>query len=160
MTGLRPGSLAVAAREARWILRDPVARFLIFAVPVIAFTLLGLTFSSAVVRGLDVVVVDRDDSTTSRLFVETLAAAPGIAIADRANDLGAAASAIRAGRAIAAASRAVAPAQQAVGDRADPGPGLVPEEYVLANPALNYAQFLLRAVLPTVLHVVIAISTG
>ncbi len=36
----------------------------------------------------------------------------------------------------------------------------MPEEYVLANPALNYAQFLLRAVLPTVLHVVIAISAG
>src|SRR5262249_21636037 len=33
-------------------------------------------------------------------------------------------------------------------------------QYVLTNPALNYAQFLLRAVLPTVLHVVIAISTG
>ena len=40
------------------------------------------------------------------------------------------------------------------------GAGLVPEEYVLSNPALNYAQFLLRAVLPTVLHVVIAISAG
>jgi ABC-2 type transport system permease protein len=38
--------------------------------------------------------------------------------------------------------------------------GLVPEEYVLANPALSFAQFLLRAVLPTVLHVVIAISAG
>jgi len=31
---------------------------------------------------------------------------------------------------------------------------------VLANPALSYAQFLLRAVLPTVLHVVVAISAG
>jgi hypothetical protein len=40
------------------------------------------------------------------------------------------------------------------------GTGLVPEEYVLANPALNFAQLLLRAVLPTVLHVVIAISAG
>lgn len=204
MTPLRPGLLAVAAREVRWIFRDPVARFLLFGVPVIAFTVLGLTFSSAVVRGLNIVVVDRDNSTTSRLFVQTLAAAPGIAIADRANDLGAAARAIRSGRAIAAvylpsefgkdvlagraprpvaftntqyftpgnnaaksirdamaaASRAVAPAQQAIGDRADPGPGLVPEEYVLSNPALNYAQFLLRAVLPTVLHVVIAISAG
>ena len=34
-----------------------------------------------------------------------------------------------------------------------PGP-LVVEQYVLTNPALNYAQFLLRAILPTVLHVV------
>ena len=37
---------------------------------------------------------------------------------------------------------------------------LVVEQYVLTNPALNYAQFLLRAVLPTVLHVVIAIAAG
>jgi ABC-2 type transport system permease protein len=188
----------------RWILGDPVARFLLFGVPVIAFAVLGFTFSRAVVRGLDVVVVDIDNSATSRLFIQTVAAAPGIAIAERANDLGAAASAIRAGRAIAAiylppefgkdvfagraprpvaltntqfftpgnnaansirdamtaASAAVAPARQAIGDREEPRPGLVPEEYVLSNPALNYAQFLLRAVLPTVLHVVIAISAG
>jgi ABC-2 type transport system permease protein len=186
----------------RWILGDPVARFLLFGVPVIAFALLGFTFSSAVVRGLDVVAVDMDNTQTSRLFIQTIAAAPGITIAERANDLGAAASAIRAGRAIAAiylppdfgkdvlagrapravsfsnsqfftpgsnaaksirdgmtaASAAVAPARR-VADSL-PMPGLVPEEYVLANPALNYAQFLLRAVLPTVLHVVIAISAG
>lgn len=37
---------------------------------------------------------------------------------------------------------------------------LVVEQYVLTNPALNYAQFLLRAILPTVLHMVIAISGG
>ena len=164
----------------------------------------GFTFSSAVVRGLDVVAVDMDNTATSRLFIQTVAAAPGITIAERGNDLGAAASAIRAGRAIAAiylppefakdllagraprpvvftntqfftpgnnagksirdamsaASAAVAPARQAAGDRTALGAGLVPEEYVLANPALNYAQFLLRAVLPTVLHVVIAISAG
>src|SRR5208337_5626243 len=59
-----------------------------------------------------------------------------------------------------AATTAAAPATRAAGERAEPGPGLVPEEYVLANPALNFAQFLLRAVLPTVLHVVIAISAG
>ncbi|MER9296758.1 ABC transporter permease [Mesorhizobium sp. M0621] len=40
-----------------------------------------------------------------------------------------------------------------------PGP-LVVEQYVLTNPALNYAQFLLRAILPTVLHVVIALAAG
>ncbi|HME25434.1 MAG TPA: ABC transporter permease [Acetobacteraceae bacterium] len=201
---LRPGLLAVAAREVRWILGDPAARFLLFGVPVIAFAVLGFTFSSAVVRGLDVIAVDMDNTATSRLFIQTVAAAPGITVAERGNDLGAAASAIRAGRAIAAiflppefgkdllagraprpvvftntqfftpgnnagksigdamaaASAAVAPARQAVGDRTTPRPGLVPEEYVLSNPALNYAQFLLRAVLPTVLHVVIAISAG
>lgn len=37
---------------------------------------------------------------------------------------------------------------------------LVVEQYVLTNPALNYAQFLLRAILPTVLHIVTAISAG
>jgi ABC-2 type transport system permease protein len=34
---------------------------------------------------------------------------------------------------------------------------LVVEQYVLINPALNYAGFLLRAVMPTTLHVVIGI---
>ncbi|MET0639666.1 MAG: ABC transporter permease, partial [Hyphomicrobium sp.] len=37
---------------------------------------------------------------------------------------------------------------------------LVLEEYVLTNPALNYAQFLLRAILPTVLHVITAIAAA
>src|SRR6185369_4376985 len=40
-----------------------------------------------------------------------------------------------------------------------PGP-LVVEQYVLTNPAMNYVQFLLRAILPTVLHVLIAIAGG
>ena len=204
MTPAQAGLFAVAARETRWILRDPIARFLLLGVPAIAFLLLGFTFSAAVVRGLDVVVVDMDNSATSQLFVQTLAAAPGISVASRADDLGAAASAIRAGRAIGAvylppefgkdvlagrapravsftntqfftpgsnagksindalgaATAAVAPAQAAVGDHADLAPGLAPEEYVLANPALNYAQFLLRAILPTVLHVVVAVSAG
>ncbi len=40
-----------------------------------------------------------------------------------------------------------------------PGP-LVVEQYVLTNPAFNYVQFLLRAILPTVLHVVMAITGG
>ena len=186
------------AREVRWLFSDQVAWFLLFGVPVIAFTLLGFTFSSAVVRGLDVFAVDMDNSATSRLFIQTLAASPGITIAERGNDLGAAASAIRAGRAIAAiylpsefgkdvlsnraprpivffntqfftpgnnaaksirdamASASVAVAPVSSSHQA----GLVPEQYVLANPALNYAQFLLRAVMPTVLHVVIAISAG
>jgi ABC-2 type transport system permease protein len=205
VTPLRRGLWVVAAREVRWVFTDPVARFLLFGVPVIGFALLGFTFSSAVVRGLDVFAVDMDNSATSRLFIQTVAASPGITIAERGNDLGAAASAIRAGRAIAAiflppdfgkdvlsnraprpivffntqfftpgnnASKsirdAMASASAAVAPTANirhtellaEGTGLVPEEYVLANPALNFAQFLLRAVLPTVLHVVIAISAG
>ena len=40
------------------------------------------------------------------------------------------------------------------------GGALVVEQYVLTNPALNYAGFLLRAVMPTTLHVVIGIATA
>ena len=54
-----------------------MVRFLLFGVPVIAFVVLGFTFSAAVVRGLGVIVVDMDHSATSRLFVQTVAAAPG-----------------------------------------------------------------------------------
>jgi ABC-2 type transport system permease protein len=44
---------------------------------------------------------------------------------------------------------------------ASEAPGaLVVEQYVLTNPALNYAQFLLRAVLPTILHVLMACAAG
>ena len=128
---------------------------------------------------------------------------PGITIAERGNDLGAAASAIRAGRAIAAVylppefakdllaaerparrvhqhpvlhagqqrrqepsrrdqrpparrSRRRRRRQRTPASRAGPRARGV----CASNPALNYAQFLLRAVLPTVLHVVIAISAG
>src|SRR6185312_16845505 len=48
--------------------------------------------------------------------------------------------------------------------RAAPKPSsigaLVTETIVLVNPARNYAQFLLRALLPMVLHVIMAISAG
>ena len=60
----------------------------------------------------------------------------------------------------AAATRGRARDRRYTARLARPPPGLVPEEYVLTNPALNYAAFLLRAVLPTVLHVVIAISAA
>jgi len=55
------------------------------------------------VRGLGVTVVDADRSPTSRLFVQAVAAAPGIAVTRRADDLAAATRAIRSGGAIAAA---------------------------------------------------------
>ena len=202
--GVSPGLLAVVRREIRWIRRDPVMRFLLFGVPVIAFVLLGFTFSAAVVRGLGVTVVDMDHSAASRQFVQTVAASPGIEIVKRGDDLGAAARAIRAGDSIAAiylppdferdltagrrpqvvgfyntqyftpgntasknisdainaATAAVAPAAVVTPHAGEAAPGLVPEEYVLTNPALNYAAFLLRAVLPTVLHVVITVSAA
>ena len=84
---------------------------------------------------------DRRSSTTGNISL--LATAPSAAIS----------SAIAAATAtlpslIARAARSFAPGS------------LVVEQYVLTNPALNYAQFLLRAILPTVLHVVTAIAAG
>jgi ABC-2 type transport system permease protein len=198
-----PGIALVAIRELRWIWRDRVAAFLILGVPLIGFAVLTITFSNAVVRGLDIVVVDADHSAASLRFVQATAAAPGVGLTRRADELGAATRAIRSGDAIAAAyipanferdlmagrrpqvevfyntqfmtpgniaGKALrdalgnAAATVAPASKADFLPRLsgvlVVEQYVLTNPAFNYAQFLLRAVLPTVLHVVIAIATG
>lgn len=198
-----PGLALVAWRELRWLVRDRVALFLAVGVPLIAFAVLATTFSSAVVRGLGVVVVDADRSATSTMVVDSIAASPGVRITRRADDLSAATLAIRSGEALAAAyippeferdllagrrpqvevfyntqfmtpgnlagkglreAISAAADEAALSKRAPPLPTavgpLVVEQYVLTNPALNYAQFLLRAVLPTVLHVVIAIATG
>jgi len=61
--------------------------------------------------------------------------------------------------AIAAATATLPNTSPAAAKSFSPGE-LVVEQYVLTNPALNYAQFLLRAILPHVLHVIIAISAG
>jgi ABC-2 type transport system permease protein len=197
----RPGLRLVAAREIRFFRRDTAGFFLIIVVPLLAFAVLGWTFSGAVVRGLDLVVVDMDRSTTSTEIVQTIAAAPGLRIAERADTLTAATQAIRSGRAIAAvyippqfehdlmagrrpqiiafyneqyftpgniASSGLRAAISAATSDLSPlrevrlqpigsGP-LTVQQYVLTNPALNYAGFLLRAVMPTTLHVVIAIA--
>src|SRR5215510_1388488 len=198
---LTPGFLLVASREWRWIVRDRVALFLTLGVPLIAFAILSLTFNNAVIRGLNTIVVDADRSPTSLEFVQSMAAAPGVTLSDRADDLAAAMHAIRSGAAIAAAyipenferdlaagrrpqisifyntqfmtpgntaSRALQDAVQgaiaAVAPSRSEAPStigsLLVEQYVLTNPALNYAQFLLRAVLPTVLHVIVGISAA
>ena len=60
--------------------------------------------------------------------------------------------------AVAAAASLIGPAAK-IGTGAATGP-LVVEQYVLTNPALNYAQFLLRAILPTVLHIVVGLAAG
>ena len=98
----KPGFLLVARRETRWLLHDPVAIILIFGVPLFAFVVLSAVFSSPVIRGLGVVVVDEDRSETSRAFVEQVAASPGLDIVARAGDLATASRAIRSGDAIAA----------------------------------------------------------
>ena len=98
----RPGFWLVVRREWRWITRDRAAPILIFAVPLLAFIILSAVFSQQVIRGLGVVVVDNDRSQTSSIFIEALAAAPGLSIVRRSDDLSAAASTIRSGDAIAA----------------------------------------------------------
>jgi ABC-2 type transport system permease protein len=199
----RPGLLLVAAREWRWLMRDRVARLLIFVVPLLAFTILVAVFSHPVMRGLRTVVIDDDRSQTSRNLIEVLAASPNLRIAERAEDLVSAARALRSGDAIAAvhipanferdlkaqrrpqvvafynqeqltaagvasqglhdvlltAAQSVAPANGS-GPTAPRIGTLAVENIVLVNPERNYAQFLLRSLLPMVLHVVIAISAG
>ncbi|HZB92346.1 MAG TPA: ABC transporter permease, partial [Stellaceae bacterium] len=197
----RPGLRLVAVREIRFFRRDPAGFFLIVVLPLIAFAVLGWTFSGAVVRGLDLVVVDMDRSTASTEIVQAIAAAPGLSVAERADTLTAATRAIRSGRAIAAvyippqfeqdlragrrpqiiafyneqyftpgniaasglraaisaATAALSPLREVRLQPVGSGP-LTVEQYVLTNPALNYAGFLLRAVMPTTLHIVIAIA--
>ncbi len=199
----RPGLLLVAAREWRWMRRDRLALFLAIGVPIFAFAVLALIFSNAVVRNLRVTVVDADRSPTSRLYVQAIASAPGVSVAERSGNMTSAMHAIRSGDAIAAiyipenfehdligqrrprivdlynrqyftpgnsASAAISSAVAAATatlPRPSPASGqsfapgsLTVEQYVLTNPALNYSQFLLRAILPTVLHVVTAIAGG
>ncbi|MGX5803431.1 ABC transporter permease [Bradyrhizobium sp. Arg314] len=195
------GIVDVAIRELIWIWRDKAALLLVVGIPLIAFTLLATTFSNAVIRNLNVDIVDQDRSKTSETFVQAINAAPGVTVAQRSPDLNEAMHGVRSGEAIAtvyipryferdiidgrrpqlviffnkqyftpgnvASSALQAAVTAAVADLPAgprgaafaPGP-LVVEQYVLANPALNYAQFLLRAILPTVLHVIIAIAGG
>jgi ABC-2 type transport system permease protein len=179
--------------------RDGVALVLAVLVPVIAFAILTLTFSNAVIRNLRVAIVDADRSATSLIYVQSIASAPGVTVAERSSDMRSAMEAVRSGDAIAAVyipenferdllarkrpqvvslydrqyftpgnnaassiSNAISAATATLPRAADGGgykPGvLVAEQYVLSNPALNFAQFLLRAVLPTVLQVVVGIA--
>ena len=97
-----PGLLLVAIREIRFFRRDRAGWFLIVVIPLIAFAILAWTFSSAVVRGLNVVIVDMDRSAASNNFIDQIAAAPGVRITQRAESLTTATQAIRSGMAIAA----------------------------------------------------------
>jgi ABC-2 type transport system permease protein len=197
----KPGFLLVARREWRWLRHDRAALILIFGVPLFAFVALTAAFSHPVMRGLGVVVVDADRSDSSRAFVETLAASPGLNIVERTGDLAAAARAIRSGDAISAVyvpadferdlkaqrrpqvvafynqqfltaagvassslsdslSAAVKNAAARAAPKAARTGSLVAETIVLVNPERNYAQFLLRALLPMVIHVIIALAAG
>ena len=94
--------LLVATRELRWMRRDRVALFLTIGVPLLAFALLAATFSNAVIRNLRVAVVDADRTPTSMIYVQAVASAPAVTVAERASDLNGAMHAIRSGDAIAA----------------------------------------------------------
>ena len=199
----KAGFRLVAAREWRWLLRDRVALFLIFGVPLFAYVVLAVVFSHSVIRGLGTVVVDADRSDTSRALIEQIAASPNLSIVARNGDLASAARAIRSGEAIAAVyipanferdvkaerrpqvvgfynqqyltaagiastglsdSLLAAAASAAPAAHAAPKPvrvgSLVAETIVLVNPQRNYAQFLLRTLLPMIIHVVIALAGG
>jgi ABC-2 type transport system permease protein len=191
----------VARREWKWLLHDQVALILIFGVPLFAFVAMSAAFSHPVMRGLGVVIVDEDQSETSRGFVEQVAASPNLSIVERTGDLASAARAIRSGEAIAAvyipadferdlkAERRPQPvafynqqfltaagvASSGLSDSLSAATknaialaapkavrigALVPETIALVNPARNYAQFLLRTLLPMVVHIVIALAAG
>ena len=197
----KPGFWLVARRECRWLMHDYVALILIFGVPLFAFVILSLAFSHPVIRGLGVVVVDKDRSEISRAFVEQVAASPNLSVVERTGDLASAARAIRSGEAIAAiyvpanferdlkAERrpqvvafynqqfltaagvattgltdSLAAATKSAAERAAPKAArigsLVPETIALVNPGRNYAQFLLRTLLPVVVHIVIVLAAG
>ena len=83
----RPPPGLVAGRDARaaWIRRDRVALFLLLGVPLIGFALLSRTFSSAVVRDLGVTWSMPTARQTSMLFVQAMAAAPGVTVTHRAD---------------------------------------------------------------------------
>jgi ABC-2 type transport system permease protein len=61
--------------------------------------------------------------------------------------------ALTAAAAVAAPAKRAAPAAASIGT-------LASETIALVNPQKNYAQFLLRALLPTIIHVVIALAAG
>ena len=102
MAAPRPaGFLAVAAREFDWLRRDVVALALVLVIPLLAIAVLSLIFSKAVIRDLRVDVVDQDQTRTSLTYVQAVNAAPGVNVARRSSDLGAAMHAVRSGEAIA-----------------------------------------------------------
>ena len=61
--------VAIARKETRQLLRDPVYLGLAFAVPLLLLILLGYQLSLDV-KGLLVAVVDRDRSVWSRQYVD------------------------------------------------------------------------------------------
>src|SRR6201999_4622036 len=61
--------------------------------------------------------------------------------------------------ALSAAAAVAAPAKSAAPTPASIGT-MTGETIALVNPAKNYAQFLLRALLPTIIHVVITLAAG
>src|SRR6202012_3058326 len=69
--------------------------------PVLALGILTLPFSNAVIRHLRAALVDADRSATSLNYVQSIASAPGVTVAERSSDMRSAMQAVRSGEAIA-----------------------------------------------------------
>lgn len=201
-----PGARAVLLREVRRLGREPVAPGLLLASPLLAFGLLWAVFASAVPRDLPLAFVDQDGSAASRAVARAVDATPGLRLAWRVPDEGAARDLVLSGHAygfvvapeglgrglrrgqappvvalynaslLLPASLVRRDLRSAVGtlsaglevrQRAARGDGrLAParfepvrtDRHTLFNPALSYADFLLPALLPTVLQVFVLLS--
>src|SRR6202040_1972009 len=111
-------------------------------------------------------VVDEDKPDASRALVEYVAASPSLKIVDRSGTLSTAVQDIRAGKAISAVHIPPDFERDLKAERRPQVVGfynqqlLTAETIALVNPQKNYAQFLLRALLPTIIHVVITLAAG
>jgi ABC-2 type transport system permease protein len=90
--------LAIARKEARQLLRDPAYLGLAFVVPLMLLLLLGYQLSLDV-KGLPVVVVDRDRSPWSRQYIDGFVHSEYFRLAGVLDDAAQAAVWIRSGRA-------------------------------------------------------------
>jgi ABC-2 type transport system permease protein len=90
--------LAIARKEARQLVRDPVYLGLAFVVPLLLLLLLGYQFSLDV-KGLLVAVVDRDRSPWSRQYVDAFVNSEYFRLVGRLESEGEAREWIRSGRA-------------------------------------------------------------
>src|SRR5258708_6409002 len=177
----KPGFWRVAQRECRWLFHDRVALILIFGVPLFAFAVPTRVFSHPVMGGLGVTVVDEDSSDASRALVEYVAASPSLKIVDRSGTLSTAVQDIRSGKAISAIHIPPDFERDLKAERRPQVVGFYNQQFLtaagiassglsdalsaaasiaLVNPQKNYAQFLLRALLPTIIHVVITLAAG
>ncbi len=97
----RTGTLAVARREIRRILRRPIYPALMLVLPVLSFVLLWAVFRSEVPSALAVVVLDGDHSALSRRLVRMVDATRTMRVAFEVSSLDEGENLVRRGRAYA-----------------------------------------------------------